>query len=69
MCYYLFAYCEYLVEIQELQLPATVLAKSCYEGMFRDCVNIEVAPYLPAKDLAIDCYEYMFGGCKKLNYI
>jgi hypothetical protein len=41
------------------ELPATVLATSCYFGMFRGS-GITVAPELPATTLAIDCYAYMF---------
>jgi hypothetical protein len=31
------------------ELPATTLAKSCYENMFSECTSLIKAPKLPAK--------------------
>ncbi len=54
---------------KELLLPATTLAKSCYEGMFSGCTSLQTAPVLPATTLAESCYYAMFYGCTSLNYI
>ena len=50
----------------DLVLPATKLKQSCYEDMFRGCININIwpnaaAPELPATILADNCYKTMFG--------
>lgn len=50
-------------------LPATTLASSCYDSMFRGCSGLVTAPELPATILAEGCYDSMFRGCSKLNYI
>lgn len=51
---------------KELLLPATTLARSCYEGMFRSCTHLTTAPNLPAETLAEYCYSSMFNGCTEL---
>lgn len=51
------------------KLPATNLAKSCYQAMFYNCDNLINAPELPAKTLAENCYNQMFGGCSKLSKV
>lgn len=50
-----------------LVLPATTLASSCYENMFKDCVGLTAAPALPAPTLAGQCYQMMFYGCSELT--
>ena len=50
-----------------LVLPATTLASSCYENMFKDCVGLTAAPALPAPTLAGQCYQMMFFGCSGLT--
>lgn len=56
-------------EGEELLLPATTLAESCYHGMFYNCSNLTIAPNLPATTLAESCYNGMFNGCTNLSYI
>ena len=51
------------------ELPATVLAANCYNGMFQYCDNLTKAPELPATTLTYWCYHSMFQGCYNLNYI
>ena len=50
-----------------LALPATTLTESCYSGMFRDCINLTIAPALPATTLTEACYSGMFYGCTSLT--
>ena len=68
---YLFSKCSFLNidENNKLLLPATTLADSCYESMFKGCASLTTAPKLPAATLATYCYSYMFQGCASLNYI
>lgn len=56
-------------EDEELLLPATTLANSCYYYMFTGCTNLTTAPELPATTLASNCYVSMFNGCSNLSYI
>ena len=57
-----------LTDASGLLLPATSLAKSCYESMFFGCTSLTTAPAkLPATSLAKSCYESMFSGCKALT--
>ena len=65
----MFSNCEYLVKVPEL--PATTLANSCYEYMFRGCTSLTTIPsnLLPATTLAEGCYQYMFYGCRSLTTI
>lgn len=53
---------------ENLRLPATSLADSCYQDMFRKS-TIETAPELPANILAAGCYATMFADCTSLNNI
>ena len=63
----LFIDCTKLVNAENLILPATELAKSCYEGMFYGCTSLVNAPsVLPAMETAERCYENMFYGCTSL---
>ena len=64
----MFCDCTLLVNIPS-KLPATTLAKSCYDTMFRDCKSITTSPVLPATTLAETCYQRMFEGCSNLNKI
>ena len=63
----LFRGCTKLVSTENLILPATTLAKSCYAPMFYNCTSLTKAPKLPATTLANSCYYYMFYGCKSLT--
>ena len=56
-----------LTDASTLLLPATTLAKSCYNSMFRDCKALTAAPALPATTLAENCYYQMFNGCSVLT--
>ena len=66
---YLFSKCSFLNidENNKLLLPATTLADSCYESMFKGCASLTTAPKLPAATLANRCYYYMFQGCASLT--
>ena len=56
-----------LVNAQNLSLPATTLASSCYRGMFNGCTSLVNAPsVLPATRLATYCYNDMFFDCTSL---
>ena len=48
------------------ELPATTLAKYCYDQMFSKCTSLTVAPELPATTLAEYCYNKMFYECTSL---
>ena len=63
----MFYYCEMLTEAPDL--PATKLAASCYNSMFRNCSNLTTAPILPATKLVDNCYKEMFRSCTKLNNV
>ena len=51
---------------KRLVLPATTLAKNCYQAMFSGCMELTVAPALPATTLADYCYDSMFYRCMGL---
>ena len=51
------------------ELPATVLKRYCYEGMFAGCSRMAGRVVLPAKDFADGCYDRMFDDCNCLGYI
>ena len=59
----------YVVDADQLILPATTLTNNCYYKMFKDCVRLEDAlDYgLPASTAASECYYSMFEGCTNLN--
>lgn len=63
----LFRDCANLVSAENLILPATTLAESCYYEMFRDCSSLTSAPELPATTLAGGCYMNMFQNCSSLE--
>ena len=54
-------------DISNIKLPATTLAKNCYQQMFRNCQGITTAPELPATTLANNCYQAMFYNCSGLT--
>ena len=56
----------YLVEVESDFLPATTLARSCYNQMFNGCTSLVTAPELPATTLTYDCYSSMFWNCTSL---
>lgn len=56
-----------IVSAKNLVLPATSLAKSSYNGLFRGCTNLVDCPrVLPATTLYQDTYSSMFEGCTSL---
>ena len=55
------------IDAEELRLPATTLASSCYSNMFNGCTGLTIAPELPATTLASSCYSSMFYGCTGLT--
>ena len=55
-----------VVDASNLILPATILADSCYSGMFGYCNSLTTAPELPATTLADSCYYQMFSNCTSL---
>ena len=63
----LFKNSEWLIDAQNLVLPATTLVEGCYENMFVNCSNLVYAPkVLPATTLVESCYSDMFQGCTSL---
>ena len=63
----LFSNCTGLTSAENLILPATTLAYSCYGSMFTNCTSLTAAPELPATTLANNCYAYMFDNCTSLT--
>lgn len=63
----LFSGCAKLTSAENLSLPATTLANSCYCEMFYYCTSLTTAPKLPATTLATECYCRMFHGCTSLT--
>jgi len=59
----------YLLNIDNLVMPATTLTEECYIAMFEKCENIVKAPELPATTLAKSCYQQMFSNCTNLNEV
>ena len=62
----LFRECANLVSAENLILPATTLAQSCYLSMFEGCTSLTTVPALPATTLAQGCYYSMFESCTSL---
>ena len=56
-----------VVSAENLVLPATTLASSCYRGMFFGCTSLTTAPKLQATTLANSCYGSMFRNCTSLT--
>ena len=67
--YNLFYNCKNIVNVSSNFLPATTLAKGCYNGMFRGCTSLTTVPsnLLPATTLAMGCYMGMFWNCTSLT--
>lgn len=65
--YCLFSSCSGLISVENLVLPATTLADSCYSYMFADCTSLTTAPELLATTLADHCYMFMFRNCRSLT--
>ena len=64
----LFRDCANLVSAENLVIPATTLAKNCYQSMFQGCRLLTKAPsILPATKLSDNCYSSMFEGCASLT--
>ena len=58
----------HLISAEDLILPATTLAESCYAYMFSECTSLTTAPAtLPATILAQSCYQGMFNECRALT--
>ena len=55
-----------IINAENLSLPATTLADSCYDSMFYGCTSLVNAPELPATTLANSCYSSMFTDCTSL---
>ena len=66
---YLFYNNSWLIDAQNLYLPATTLAQYCYYSMFEGCSSLTTAPELPATTLADHCYTNMFSGCTSLTTV
>ena len=60
-------YASNVVNAENLVLPATTLADSCYASMFYGCTSLTAAPALPATTLTNWCYSQMFYGCTSLT--
>ena len=65
--YGLFSGCTTIVNAENMRLPATTLASSCYNSMFRGCTSLTTAPELPATAITSSCYNCMFYGCTSLT--
>ena len=65
--YRLFRNCTKLINVENLILPATTLASSCYSYMFFGCTGLTTTPTLPATTLVSACYNHMFSGCTSLT--
>ena len=58
-----------LISAEHLVLPATTLADSCYNSMFKGCSSLTTAPELPATTLKNRCYSSMFYNCTSLTTV
>ena len=56
-----------LMSAENLELPATTLARGCYVNMFNGCTRLTTAPELPATTMAIYSYQGMFRNCTSLT--
>lgn len=63
----LFRDCTTLIYADELILPATILKRGCYSGMFRGCSQLLTIPALPATTLVQECYSDMFYSCASIS--
>ena len=64
---YLFNSCTYLINANNLMLPATTLTANCYQYMFYGCTNLQNSPVLSATTLTNYCYSRMFQNCSSLT--
>lgn len=64
---FLFGGCSGLIDSARLSLPATTLARDCYNQMFKNCTSLVTVPQLPATNLARGCYYRMFNGCTNIT--
>lgn len=55
-----------IVSAENLILPATTLAKNCYNSMFNSS-SLTTPPQLPATSLTEGCYVQMFAYCNSLT--
>ena len=66
----LFNGCTGLTSAENLVLPATTLADSCYYNMFTNCAKLTKAPKeLPSDTLTTNCYAQMFWNCTSLTVV
>jgi hypothetical protein len=56
-----------LININDLQLPATTLTPHCYRNIFQYCKSLISVPQLPALTMVERCYSNMFLGCSSLT--
>ena len=63
----LFSGCTSITSAENLALPATALATSCYYNMFYGCRSLTTAPELLATTLTSNCYYGMFENCTSLT--
>ena len=56
-----------IFDASNLILPATILTKNCYGGMFAGNIYLTTPPSLPATTLAEWCYGNMFLNCPSLT--
>ena len=55
-----------IIDASKMVLPATTLAGSCYDSMFKGCTKLVNAPELPATKIERSCYNSMFYNCMNL---
>lgn len=66
--YKLFSGNTYLINAENIVLPATTLSTYCYGYMFNGCSSLTIAPLiLPATTLKGSCYRRMFYSCSGLT--
>ena len=56
-----------IIDVSQLELPATTLVSDCYRAMFQSLSGITTSPQLPATTLADNCYRGMFYNCQALT--
>ena len=73
-CSYMFGNCTLLKlpkdsdPEKQFKLEMDNLPAECYQGMFKGCSSLDVAPDLPAETLVGGgCYQNMFEGCSSLK--
>ena len=70
---YLFFNCVSITSAENLVLPATTLASSCYAWMFSGCTSLKIPPKLLATKRSListtEEYREMFKGCTSLEQI